>query len=79
MIWLPLIFENMRLGPLGLYLPNNPVPVEGNDPSAGLVALGSSRETARERRTGAASGCDASMLRFPALFNFDHFAEIKSK
>ena len=40
MIWLPLIFENMRLGPLGLYLPNNPVPVEGNDPSAGAGRAG---------------------------------------
>ncbi len=46
-------------------------------PAQGLVALGSFEEAARERRSGAATGCNGSTLRFPTLFNFDHFAEIK--
>jgi hypothetical protein len=57
----------------------NPEPVNETTPAQGLVALGSFEEAARERRSGTASGCNASTLLFPTLFNFDHFAEIERK
>jgi hypothetical protein len=55
----------------------SPAAVQGTTPAQGLVALGSFEEAARERRSGAASGCNASTLRFQALFNFDHLAKLK--
>jgi hypothetical protein len=72
MIWLPPIFEIVKPGPRRTAIPRTVLSsVNETTLAQGLVALGSFEEAARERRSGTASGCNASTLGFPTLVNFD--------